>query len=104
VLVDMESWALATEAARRGVRFAAVRVVLDAAGDSLPEFGGALDVATGDIDAWRAARALLARPWLVPGALRLARQQGEAAERLGEAVAAVLQDVGRLGAPQASAR
>ncbi len=101
VLVDMESWVLAAEAARRGVRFAAVRVVLDAAGDRLPDFGGALDMATGDIDGWRAARALLLRPWMLPGAVRLARQQGEAAERLGEVVAGVLRDPARLRAPRA---
>ena len=87
VLVDMESWSLAAEADRRGIPLAVVRVVLDVASDELAALAGAVDAATGDIDPWRAARVLLPRPWTWPRALKLARQQGEAAERLGEAVA-----------------
>jgi len=90
LLVDMESWALAAEAAARGVPFAVVRVVLDVAADELPGLAGAVDAATGDLDPWRAARLLLPRPWLWPAALRLARQQGEAEHRLAEALAILL--------------
>ena len=86
LLVDMESWALAAEADRRGIPLAVVRVVLDVAGDELAALAGAVDTTTGDIDPWRAARALLPRPWTWPTALQLARQQGEAAARLTEAV------------------
>jgi nucleoside phosphorylase len=99
VAVDMESWAVAAEAARRGTRFAAMRVVFDAVGDTVPDFPGALDAETGEVDAWRAARGLLARPWMVPAALRMARQQGEAAERLGEALGVLLRDVATLAGP-----
>ena len=95
----MESWALATEAARRGVPFAAVRVVIDAVADDVPDFAGAIDVDTGELDGWRAGRALLTRPWLLPAALRMARQQCEAAERLGEALGLLLRDVATLAGP-----
>ena len=86
LLVDMESWSLAAEADRRGIPLAVVRVVLDVASDELAAMAGAVDTATGDIDPWRAARVLLPRPWTWPTALQLARQQGEAAARLTEAV------------------
>lgn len=99
VAVDMETWTLATEAARRGVPFAAVRVVFDAVADAVPDFAGALDVETGEVDGWRAGRTLLMRPWLLPAALRMARQQGEAAERLGEALGLLLRDVATLAGP-----
>jgi len=90
VLVDMESWALATEAARRNVPFAAVRVVLDAHADELPFLGEAIDPATGEIMVRAAARALLPRPWSWPAVLRVARQQWEAERRLAEAVGSLL--------------
>ena len=90
VLVDMESWALATEAARRNVPFAAVRVVLDAHADELPFLGEAIDPDTGEIVMRAAARALLPRPWSWPAVLRVARQQWEAERRLGEAIAMLL--------------
>ena len=103
LLVDMESWALAAEAERRGVSFAVVRVVLDVATDELPALAGAIDAATGDIDPWRAARALLPRPWTWLAAMRLARQQGEAADRLAEAVGVVFGRPGGLGLEGAQA-
>jgi nucleoside phosphorylase len=90
VLVDMESWAFATEAARRQVPFTAVRVVLDAHADDLPFLGGAIDPNTGEIAMRAAARALLPRPWSWPAVLRVARQQWEAEHRLAEAAAALL--------------
>ena len=90
VLVDMESWALATEAARRNVPFAAVRVVLDAHADELPFLGEAIDPDTGEIVMRAAARALLPRPWSWPAVLRVARQQWEAERRLGEAIGTLL--------------
>ena len=90
LLVDMESWTLADEAERRGVPFAAVRVVLDAVTDELPALSDAIDAGTGDIDLWRVARALVPRPWIWPAVLRIARQQWEAERRLAEAVALLL--------------
>jgi nucleoside phosphorylase len=105
LLVDMESWALAVEADRRGVPLAVVRVVLDVAGDELGALADAIDVETGDIDPWRAARVLLPRPWTWPAALQLARQQSEAAERLTEAVSLLFgARTGFAGAPAAARR
>ena len=90
LLVDMESWVFAAEAERRGVPFAAVRVVLDGATDELPALSGAMDATTGDIDLWRVVRGLLPRPWIWPAVLNVARQQWEAERRLTEAVALLL--------------
>lgn len=105
LLVDMESWALAVEADRRGVPLAVVRVVLDVAGDELGALADAIDVETGDIDPWRAARVLLPRPWTWPAAFQLARQQSEAAERLTEAVSLLFgARTGFAGAPAAARR
>ncbi len=90
LLVDMESWTFADEAERRGVPFAAVRVVLDGVTDELPALSDAIDAATGDIDLWRVARALVPRPWSWPAVLHIARQQWEAERRLKEAVTVLL--------------
>jgi nucleoside phosphorylase len=90
LLVDMESWTFADEAERRGVPFAAVRVVLDGVTDELPALSDAIDAGTGDIDLWRVARALVPKPWIWPAVLRIARQQWEAERRLAEAVALLL--------------
>ena len=90
LLVDMESWVFAAEAERRGVPFAAVRVVLDGATDELPALSGAIDATTGDIDLWHVVRGLLPRPWIWPAVLNVARQQWEAERRLTEAVALLL--------------
>ncbi len=97
VLVDMESWALAAEAAQRAVPFAAVRVVLDASTDELPALAGAIDPATGELDVRAVLRALLPRPWSWPAVLRVARQQWEAERRLAEAVAGLLRDGASAG-------
>lgn len=90
VLVDMETWALATEAAHRKVPFSAVRVVLDTHADELPFLGEAIDPDTGEIVLGAAARALLPRPWSWPAVLRIARQQWEAERRLAEVLGALL--------------
>ncbi len=102
LLVDMESWALACEAERRGVPFVAARVVLDVAGDEVPALAGAIDVETGELDRWRAAVALLPRPWTWPAISRLARQQFDAERRLAEVVGRLLRsraDLGVAGPP-----
>lgn len=90
VLVDMESWALASEASRRRVPFAAVRVVLDAHADDLPFLGAAINPDTGEIEVGAAVRALLPRPWSWPAVLRVARQQWEAERRLAEVLVGLL--------------
>src|SRR5262249_18503898 len=83
VVVDMESAAVATVARERGVRCAAVKVVLDEAGDDVG-FPGAevVDPATGEIDVRRGVKSLALRPRWWPRAMRLARQQRIAERRL----------------------
>src|SRR6266576_3605159 len=52
--VEMESGALAAAARARGIPFAALRVVLDGAGEVLPAGLGVIDEATGEVRAGRA--------------------------------------------------
>src|SRR5881397_154728 len=73
--VEMESGALAAAARARGVPFAALRAVLDAAGEALPASADVIDEATGEVRAVRALAAIALRPRLWPAAGRLARQQ-----------------------------
>jgi nucleoside phosphorylase len=82
-VVDMESAAVATVARERGVRCAAVKVVLDEAADEVG-FPGAevVDPETGEIDVRRGVAALALRPQWWPRAVRLARQQRIAERRL----------------------
>lgn len=67
--VDMESAWVGSVCRRHGTPFLAVRAVVDAAGDTLPPV--LADVAAGD--SWWGMAPLLARPWLLPRLLRLAR-------------------------------
>ena len=83
VVVDRESAAVATVARERGVRCAAVKVVLDEAGDDVGFPGGeVVDPATGEIDVRRGVKSLALRPRWWPRAMRLARQQRIAERRL----------------------
>lgn len=83
VVVDMESAAVATVARERGVRCAAVKVVLDEAGDAVGFPGGeVVDPETGEIDVRRGVTALALRPQWWPRAVRLARLQRVAERRL----------------------
>src|SRR5439155_127960 len=82
--------ARAAAAARaRGVPFAALRAVLDAAGEALPAGGDVIDEASGEVRAARALAAIALRPRLWPVAGRLARQQRVAARRLAAIMAAL---------------
>jgi len=99
--VEMESGALAAAAQARGIPFAALRVVLDGAGEALPAGLDAIDEATGEVRAGRALAAIARRPRLWPGAGRLARRQRLAARRLGAIMAALEVEV--LAAPPEAA-
>jgi hypothetical protein len=83
LVVEMESAAIAREAQARGVPFLGLRVVLDVAAQPVPVLNGIIDEATGEIHTGRALRALAPRPWIWPGALRLAQQERIAARSLG---------------------
>ena len=99
--VDMESGALAAAARARGVPFAALRAVLDAAGEALPAGADVIDEASGEVRAARALAAIALRPRLWPAAGRLLRQQRVAARRLAGIMGAL--EVAAIAAPPEAA-
>ncbi|HUE31239.1 MAG TPA: hypothetical protein VMR79_10190 [Verrucomicrobiae bacterium] len=99
--VEMESGALAAAARARGIPFAALRAVLDAAGEALPGGAAVIDETSGEVRAVRALAEIALRPRLWPAAGRLARRQRVAARRLA-AIMAVL-EVAALAAPREAA-
>ena len=88
---DMESYGIAEVAGIHGLPFAALRVVADTAGDSIPS--SALKAMTGDgrVRMGAAALGALTHPWQIPGLIRLGGRTATAMKKL-EALA-------RLGAP-----
>ena len=82
--VDMESHAVAQVAAGAGLPFLAVRAIADTAHDALPAFVVSAVTEEGKPDAAKAALALLAKPWQVPAALRLAQRSSTALSVLRE--------------------
>ena len=60
--VDMESHLIARLAAANGMRFVAVRVVIDAAGRNIPPTALACVSGDGETSRWRLSRLLLGRP------------------------------------------
>ncbi len=90
LVVEMESAAVAAVARRRGIPFAAVRVVLDGAADALPVGGGLVDPRTGDVRPFRAAAVLATQPWRWRAIARVARQQRQADRRLRALLAMLL--------------
>jgi len=69
-IVEMEDYWVAEVAAEFGVAFLAARVVLDTAGQALPEW--LLGLSRSRI---KAVPSLAARPWRIPTVMRLARQR-----------------------------
>jgi nucleoside phosphorylase len=90
LIVEMESAGVAEVARRRGIPFAALRVVLDGAADAVPVGDGIVDTRTGDIRPLRAALVLGTRPWRWPAVARIARQQRQADRRLRQVLAMLL--------------
>jgi adenosylhomocysteine nucleosidase len=72
--VDMESFAVAEVAARGGQPFIAVRVILDAAADTLPRALLAAAAGTGAVHAWRLLGGLARAPADLPALTRLVRK------------------------------
>jgi nucleoside phosphorylase len=86
--VDMESRAIAEEAARAGARFYCVRVVTDRADEDLAFDFNAAREADGRIRRRSVARMALRRPLrYIPELLKLARRSRRAADELGEFLA-----------------
>jgi nucleoside phosphorylase len=89
LVVEMESAAIAAEAARRGIPFHGLRVVLDGVAEAIPGTPALVDATTGDLRA-RGVAELALRPaaWLTVA--RLARQSRIAESALHRALVAVL--------------
>lgn len=87
--VDMESAAFARACTERGVPFGVVRVISDDVAMSLS--ASVFDLLEGGrVSWWRVLSALCRRPRLLKEFMRLRRDTGIAAERLGEALAKLL--------------
>lgn len=80
--VDMESFAIAQVAARMGVRFAVARVVIDGAGDALPQSVIRATGDFGDVNLPRLVAGLVRAPADLPMLLRLPRRYGTARRAL----------------------
>jgi nucleoside phosphorylase len=105
LIVDMESGPLAAAAAARGIRFAAVRVVVDAADETVPLSPHVVDE-QGELLVGRVAAHLAVRPWLWRTTARLARQSRVAEKRLRVLLATLLGEGGMAavaGAPVGTA-
>ena len=82
--VEMESFAVMSEAAAAGVPSIAIRGISDAADENLPmDFGKVLDEG-GTIRASKVAREIARAPHKVPAVIRLARRSSAASKRLAE--------------------
>ena len=87
--VDMESAAIAEVCASKGIEFLAVRAVSDTSDTALsPELEHLLS--GGTVSIWKACRALLGKPTLLPEFLRLGRDTKLAAQKLSEALVKVI--------------
>ena len=78
-IVEMEDYWVAEVAAEFGVSFVAARVVLDTAGQALPQW--LLVLSSSRV---KAVLSLAARPWRIPTVVRLARQRPVAQRALTE--------------------
>ena len=84
--VDMESAWVGMVCNQHETPFLAVRAVVDVVEDALPSI--LVDVTAGDSGQWWRMASLLARPWLFPRLLRLARASARARASLTDFVAA----------------
>jgi nucleoside phosphorylase len=87
--VEMESGAIREVCAARGIPCAVVRVISDAADETLPLDFNALMTSDQRMDFVRLAGQLLRRPRLVPNLIRFQRRLGEAAEQLATVLEAI---------------
>jgi len=82
--VEMESFAVMSEAAAVGIPSIAIRAISDAADENLPmDFGKVLD-GSGNVRASKIARQIARAPHKVPAVIRLARRSSAASKRLAE--------------------
>jgi adenosylhomocysteine nucleosidase len=88
--VDMETFAVASIAVDLGLRFLALRVISDPAGETLPPEVLSLVGPTGGYRVGAAVGAILKRPASLAAMLRMRDNANESAERLAVAVASVI--------------
>lgn len=80
--VDMESYAVAQVAAQHAVPFVALRMIMDAVGQSIsPQLSAAM-TPDGDVNTIAGFKALLRAPWLVGEARRLQQQSASVHKQL----------------------
>jgi adenosylhomocysteine nucleosidase len=82
VAADMESYAVAEAAERRGVPFVALRAVADTARDTVPSVGIASMGADGRVRVGAAILGALTHPWQIPGLMLLGARTARAKEAL----------------------
>jgi adenosylhomocysteine nucleosidase len=87
--VDMESGAVAEQAARHGVTFAVLRAVCDGAGEDLPPAALLALDASGKIRILRVAHSVVRHPAQVPALLALASHAGAARAALAQEIARI---------------
>jgi nucleoside phosphorylase len=90
IAVDMESAAIAYEAAVKGIPFACLRTILDTAIEDLP--GASLADENGRVRPFAAAHAIVTNPAIITAGIRLLRNLKIAANAMGEAVAAAIKE------------
>ncbi|HEX4210193.1 MAG TPA: hypothetical protein VHY56_07370 [Candidatus Binataceae bacterium] len=88
VAVDMESAAIALEAATRGVPYVCLRAILDLANEAV--MGAELADEDGHVRPLAAALAIVRRPAILSGGIRLLRNLRVATNAMGEAVSAAI--------------
>lgn len=90
-LVEMESGIVQAECRRREIPCATVRVISDAADESLPLDFNALMTPDYRLSAFKMTGALLRHPSSIPGLMQLGRKTAHAADRLAEVLIRFLQ-------------
>jgi len=88
--VDMEAAAVAQGAEARGVEFAAVKAISDAADFIMPARMDRFVAADGTFRSTKFASHVALRPWLWPGTIALARNSAKASQALCDALAGYL--------------
>jgi adenosylhomocysteine nucleosidase len=91
VAVDMESAAIALEAAARGIPYVCLRTILDRSSENI--VGAELAGENGNVRPLAALGAIARNPSMVVGGIRLLRNLRFATRAMGEAVAAALSEV-----------
>lgn len=91
LVVDLESWEVVSAAAERGVPATVLRVVSDAAQESLPSLLASAQRPDGSLDRGKVVRSALVRPASIPALLALRRRVAEGAVALADIVPRLLE-------------